>query len=295
MAERRLPPTDAELEGALADLGARLAYPPTPDLASAVRRRTASPHLRGGAGVKLAAIAALVVFLLAAAVATLFPGASSAVADRLGLRGIRIFYTAAVPTATPAPVATPIPTSVATAVPTLAVTPIPTSVVTPTPVGIGLALGAPISLGDARGRVAFAILTPTAPDLGPPDEVYLGFPLAGGQVALVYRARPTLPAAPETGVGLLLTEFHADLAPDYFGKGLGPGTRLEQVTVNGERGFWISGQPHMFFYTDPQGTIHDEQFRLASNTLLWEHDGTTFRLEATLARNEALRIAESVR
>jgi hypothetical protein len=295
VAERRLPPTDVEVERALTDLGAHLAYPPTPDLASAVRRRVAarpSPFRRRLAG--LAALAALLALLLAVGAIVLFPAASSAVADRLGLRGIKIFYTAAVPTMTPTPLATM--TSVPPATPIAVPTALPTPIPTPTPVGAGLRLGEQLRLADARGRVAYAVLTPTAPDLGPPDEVYLGDPPAGGQVSLVYRARPGLPAAAGTGVGLLLTEFHADLASDFFGKGLGPGTRLEEVTVNGERGFWIEGQPHQFFfYLDASGNVHDEHYRLATNTLLWEHNGTTFRLEAPVSKEAALRIAESLR
>jgi hypothetical protein len=187
---------------------------------------------------------------------------------------------------------TPLPPATAVAVPTVPLT----LVLTPTSTGSGLRLGEQLSLADAREKVAYALLMPTTPDLGPPDEVYLGDPPAGGQIALVYRARPTLPAAAGTGVGLLLTEFHADLASDFFGKGLGPGTRLEAVTVNGERGFWIEGQPHLFFfYLDASGNVHDEPYRLATNTLLWEHNGITFRLEAGIPKEAALRIAESLR
>ena len=35
--------------------------------------------------------------------------------------------------------------------------------------------------------------------------------------------------------------------------------------------------------------------RLAGNTLLWERDGITYRLEAALARDDAIAVAVSLR
>jgi hypothetical protein len=165
----------------------------------------------------------------------------------------------------------------------------PTALPTSTAVGAALGLGDLVSLAEAQRRVDFPISTPTA--LGRPDELYVASPPAGGEVALVYHPRPGLPPSTDTGVGLLLTEFRASIAADFFGKGLGPGTRLEEVTIGGERGYWIEGQPHLFFYFDASGSIHDEPLRLAGNTLLWERNGITLRLEAALAKDEALRIA----
>ena len=52
---------------------------------------------------------------------------------------------------------------------------------------------------------------------------------------------------------------------------------------------------HLFFYFDSSGTIHDELLRLAGNTLLWEHNGVTLRLEAAFAKDAALRIAATMR
>ena len=38
-----------------------------------------------------------------------------------------------------------------------------------------------------------------------------------------------------------------------------------------------------------------ETLRLAENTLLWERGGVTYRLEAQVTRDEAIRIASSFR
>jgi hypothetical protein len=70
---------------------------------------------------------------------------------------------------------------------------------------------------------------------------------------------------------------------------------LESIVVNGGMGYWIEGQPHLFIYRDARGEIRDEILRLAGNTLLWEQGGLTLRLEASIPRETALRIANSVR
>jgi len=80
-------------------------------------------------------------------------------------------------------------------------------------------------------------------------------------------------------------------ATDLAGK---PLSGTASVTVNGGRGFWIEGAPHQIFYRDVNGQVHDRQLRLAGNTLIWEQDGLTLRLESALSKDEALRIAASV-
>jgi hypothetical protein len=150
-------------------------------------------------------------------------------------------------------------------------------------------------LADAQARVQYRILLPRLPELGAPDEVYAGSAPPGGQVALVYRARPGLPQTAQTGVAVLLTQFRGELEPGYVGKMLGPDTRLEPVTIDGRRGYWIEGTPHVFFYRDATGQVRDESIRLAGNVLLWEQGDLTVRLESALTKDEALRIAASVR
>jgi hypothetical protein len=192
------------------------------------------------------------------------PAARTTVAEWLGLRGVEISFVPEAPT--PAG----------------------------TPAGAALRLGRPIGLDEVRARVPFPVLTPSLPELGAPDEVYLDQTVPRGQVALVYRPRPGLPQA-ATGVGLLLTQFRGDVERPLAQKGVGPGTSLQSVTVSGTTGFWIEGGPHFFMYRDAAGNIREETLRLAGNVLLWERDGVTYRLESSLPRDEALRIAESLR
>jgi hypothetical protein len=307
MNEQRRFNSDAELEGALVSLGQHLDYPPTPDLASTVRQRLIANRRPRSfqervralarsvwpAARSRLAVATLALLLALAGLLALDPDTRTVLADRLGLRGVTISQVPFVPTATPTASPSPSPTNVSTA--TVIRTPVPTS--TPIPVGERLQLGQRVTFADARAQLPFSIQTPSVSELSAPDEVYLGDQPIGGQVALVYYPRPGLPASHETGVGLLLTEFRGDLHTGFnpVGKAVGPETRVEQLTVNGGGGYWLEGQPHMFFYRDSAGEVQNETIRLAGNTLLWEAGNLTLRLEGALTRDAALRIARSIR
>jgi hypothetical protein len=274
---------ELDLERALADLAAALEFPPTPDLAAAVTARlgaapAAAPAppspaararrwLAGLAGWRRLAAAGLAVVLLAAAVLVASPGTREAVARRLGLRGIGV---------------------------ELGGPPPPT--VTTTPGGrLELGLGDRVTLEEARRRVAWPVLVPAAAGLGRPDAVYVNQAVpSGGRVDLVYQARPGLPPSPFTDVGLLVTEFQGQPTPEFLKKVTAMGV-VEQVTVGGEPGYWFSGEPHFFTYRDAAGTLREEQTRLAGNTLIWQRGDLTLRLEGELPKEEAIRIAESMR
>jgi len=163
------------------------------------------------------------------------------------------------------------------------------------PLGKRLGLGNPTTLAQAQSKVSWHILVPAS--LGQPDEVYLQFPPDGppqGEVTLVYKSRPGLKTSGQTGVAVLITEASGKVDAQMFGKMLGPGTNLEEVTVNGHPGYWISGQPHVFFFIDANGNFRDETLRLATNTLLIDDNGTVIRIEGDLTKAQALEIASSL-
>ena len=161
---------DVQLEQGLADLGAHRASPGTPDLAGAdrARRVAAGPsprRLRWWAplvarrGLSLAALA-------------VSPETRDALAGRLGLRGVDIVHLPFLPI--PTPPASPVSEGARS-------------------VGVSLGLGERVAdTSDAAARVPFPVREPTAPELGAPDEVYVGSVATGQQVALVYRERPGL-------------------------------------------------------------------------------------------------------
>jgi hypothetical protein len=270
--------SDADLERALVDLGQYIAYPAPGDLASGVRARLmAAPPRRTGWAAWLVkrrslAWAAVLLVVLLGGTLLLSPGTRRAIAERLGLAGVEIFHLPAVPS--------------------LPVDPVPSSTGT---VGDRLGLGVQVgSLGEAQSQVSFPLLVPTLPELGSPDRIYLAERPIGGHVALVYGTRPGLPAGAQTGVGLLFTQFRGSLEPGTFGKGLGPGTRIERLTLNGRPAAWIEGEAHLFLYRDQTGRVADERVRLADNVLLWEQVGLTLRLEGAASKEQALQIAASV-
>jgi hypothetical protein len=267
---------ELDLEGALADLAASLEFPPTPDLAAAVAARLdqapapapARPRRRWWpAGWRRLAVAGLAAVLLAAAVLVASPGTREAVARRLGLRGIGVQIGGPPP---------------------------PTATTTPG-ARLDLGLGDRVTLAEARRRVDWTVLVPTVPGFQQPDAVFISPVMpAGGRVDLVYRARPGLPASQFTDAGLLITEFQGRPTPEFLKKVAVMGV-VEEVTVGGEPGYWFSGEPHFFTYVDARGDFREEQTRLAGNTLIWQRGDLTLRLEGQLPKEQAIRIAESMR
>lgn len=159
---------------------------------------------------------------------------------------------------------------------------------TPTaPADAELGLGDRVTLEEARRRAGFAVLVPTLDELDEPREVYFSSATTGGQVGFVYRSGER--------VRILLTEFRGSLERQFVQKMVGPRTKVETLTVNGGFGVWLTGEPHEFFYLDETGEPVVETIRLAGNTLLWEQGDLTLRLEGDLTKDEALRIATSVR
>jgi hypothetical protein len=276
VAERRPAITERELERALITAGGEIDFPPAPDLTGRVLARldqpqrarpwwrpdVFSPRLRAIAAVILVAFALLTAVLL-------IPPARHAVADLLGLRGVSIVSMPDSPTSTVVPSIDP-------------------------SAGALLLDGRNVSLAEARRLVSFPVLLPSTSLVGQPDAVYVAGEPPGGRVTLAYAPRPDLPETRETGVGLLITQFRGESIP-FIQKGLPRGATATPASVNGARAFWIAGVPHLLLIRDSRGAMHEQPSRLAANTLLWERDGITYRLESSLDLDAALRIAESMR
>lgn len=163
------------------------------------------------------------------------------------------------------------------------------------PLGERLGLGSPTTLSEAQSQVKWKIAVPSS--LGPPDEVYLKLPPtgpSGGEVTLVYAQRPDIRVSGLTGVSVLVTEARGKTNEIYFQKMLGPDATVEQVTVNGHPGYWIEGRPHDFAFTDADGNVYTDTFRLATNTLIFDDNGTIVRIEGDMSKAQALQIGASV-
>ena len=148
-----------------------------------------------------------------------------------------------------------------------------------------LDLGTRVSLAKARERADFPIVVPR--EYGDPDGTYVRPTSAGVMVSLLW--------GDEENVRLLLTQFRGSSEAPLVKKLGAQATRIESVTVGGEPGYWIEGAPHAVLFVDARGRIAEDRFRLARNVLLWERGPLLLRLEGDVDREEALRIAESLR
>ncbi len=253
---------DDELEAALRDVGRRLDHPSPAHMAVVVRERIhRAPARRARSRPLVPALATLLTLLVVVALA--LPGARATAEEFLRVRGIDIFRVPGVASALPSP---------ALALP-----------------------GDRTTLAEARRLAPFAVRAPSVSRLGAPDDVYVERTAGMERVTLVYGPRPGMPPSRLAGVSALVVELRGTVDAQLFGKAAGPGTRVEPVSVNGATGYWLEGQPHLFFYRDASGSVRDETLRLAGNTLLWEQGGVTLRLEAEIGRDEALEIAASFR
>jgi hypothetical protein len=271
------------LELALTDLAGAIAFPaPSPAFASRVttrieaapavtepawrrwRRRASAPA--GGRPVRRSLLIAVVLLLVAATVAA---------AIGLGLPGIRILFG---PPPSTTPTATVRPSG-------------PAASLAP---GARLGLGEQVDVAEIASRAAFPVRYPTDPLVGPPDSAWID-PRKNGQVVLVWRTRPDLPATTEPGVGMILGQFNGQFDDGMISKFVDSGTRVERVRVGSNPALWISGDPHFFFYETAEGRVIDDTRRWVGDTLLWTEGGITYRIETALGREAAIRIAESLR
>lgn len=241
------------LVDALGDLAAAIEFPAPPDVRAAVRERLErAPAPARWRRLAFALTAAVVVasgFLIAS------PDARRAVADFLGVPGVRVEVREHGPT--------------------------PGPTVEDDLHGV---FGRRVSPAAAAAAVDFPLPAPAAAP-GAPDVYLLD---DAGAVTLAYGASPDLPEIEDSGYGLIVVAL-ADFPPDrYFGKLLvGPNPIVDEVEVGGRPGYWTKAPEHTLSF--------DGRLRASGNALLWETaDGVTIRVEtaAGLARTRA--VAESI-
>jgi hypothetical protein len=95
-------------------------------------------------------------------------------------------------------------------------------------------------------------------------------------------------------VGFVLMRFDGTTDPGFYEKVIGSGTHLERVAVNGDDGFWITGDPHFFYYVRNGQQVFDEDRRWVGDALVWSDGTTTFRIESALGKDATIEIAESL-
>jgi hypothetical protein len=169
----------------------------------------------------------------------------------------------------------------------------PSRTAPPGPVGSSLRLGELYALDEVEALTGTPVRLPTDPAIGPPDAVYVDR-VRGNQVAFVWADSESLPETREPGIGLILMRFDGRMEDEYSQKLIGQGTTVERVTVDGNRGFWVSGEAHFFFYVREDGGIIDDGRRWVDDALAWTDGTMTYRIESALGRDETIELAESL-
>lgn len=280
--------SSTQWEVRLQEIAGTLAYPPTPDIDSAVQARlfkqaeerkapfTRRPRLRW-------AVVVLLVLVLLAGGLMAVPGVRAAVIELIRVGAIQIFLPQ--PTPQPAedqagammpPTATPASAGTAPAAhnpPTI------------TAVALSERLFDPadaVDLAAAGAAVSFPIKLPAyPPGLGEPDAVFIHDAVWPPTVVLVWRE----PGGDDAPVQMSLYQIGAD---KYAYKGA---NMVEETTVLDQRAFWLQG-PHYFRLEN--GDIQPWLFVEDNVLVWWSADGVTYRLESHLTLAEARQVAESL-
>jgi hypothetical protein len=234
-------------------------WPPTPDLAAAIRPQL-EPQARRRFALPRWQIALTGLAILLGGVAAVEP-ARSAVLEFLGLKSVKIERRE--------PVATP------------------------QPPGTGLQLGRQVTQAQAEKLVhGFTPRPPAA--LGTPGAVFFAEgPPSDGNVSYTYAPGPGRPESAQTGVGLLVTEFAPGVTP-FLEKTVGAGAHIKRFRIDGDPAYFISGARHGVMYEDPDQTGYYEDQRLAGTTLLVERSDMLIRIEGELSRSRAALIAAAI-
>ena len=159
------------------------------------------------------------------------------------------------------------------------------------PAGSSIDLGEQVDPATLADRVDFPVVFPSDPALGPPDAAYVS---RRDEVALVWAPSDDLPPTVEPDIGLLIMQFRGSVTPEPIGKMIASGTVVEPVQVGDGAAYWITGDPHVFFYMSPEGEHMEEGRRWVGDALIWQRGAQTYRIETSLGRDEAIRIAESL-
>ena len=139
--------------------------------------------------------------------------------------------------------------------------------------------GERVSLEEAELRVGFELV-----DVGEPDAVFV----RGTRMASLVYGSVEKPR-------LVLSQIRGAVWDGFVKKVGSAGTRIENVTVAGERGLFITGDEHFVMFLDEDFNITDEPTYLAGTVLLWNRGDLLLRLEGDLTKAEALDLARDVK
>jgi hypothetical protein len=147
----------------------------------------------------------------------------------------------------------------------------------PTAVSAGRPPGESVGLDEVGALAGFQLLVPDVR----PDEVVVDLGAPAPIVTLLFGDR------------LVITEFARPLQAEVLEKSVLATSVVEEVLVDGDEGYWIVGE-HVLTYLDDVGAPREVPPRLVANTLLFEREGVTVRIETAGSLEEALAVAASL-
>lgn len=260
MNQQATPPDtpDEVWEKKVREIAGRMQFPPTPDIAGAVRERI---EARRGSifrrPVTRLAQPVGVIVLVIVLVVLLVPDLRARAFDWLHVGAVRISEDP------PPAAATPFPNLL--------------QGYDVTPIASILDWDHAITLGKAQDRVDFPI--PTVPDLGPPDHVFY-YHLEESIIILVWEQPDSTPISLHLiGSRSRVFKYNAQVETE--------------TDVNGQRALWLTG-PHQYEIMPQEGSSAVIQRYIQGNVLIWEAGGVTYRLEGDLTLDEARDLAESL-
>ena len=269
----------------LREIASRIRYPPTPDVAGEVMKRLETGSRPRAKMQSAGSIVALLVLLLIVLFAV--PGVRAEIVRFFQVGVVRIL-----PATPTQPIESPLPQAPTTATPltVLPITATPLSTTTPPgtqtqyepPYSVSMAgLAGETTLADAQSNLPFKIRLPEYPaDLGAPDRVFLQ---EDGQMIILAWTDPNdsqkaLLSLYEIGPGgVIIQKFEPRV--------------IRETQVNGQYAVWVQG-PYMLQLTNG---MYDFRRLVEGNTLIWEEDKITYRLESDQALEDTLKIAESLK
>jgi hypothetical protein len=158
----------------------------------------------------------------------------------------------------------------------------------PTAVASGPTLGHRATLEEAEREAGVPAQVPAA--LGDPDAVWVDATGDGSRIVLAWTANGAIPPIDGLPWGAVLYGFHGEMelaAKSVFLDG----NTFEDAKVGGTDAIWVTG-PHELDLVTLDGTY--SRYLVTGNVLVWEAGGTVLRLETSVDRAAAVRIAESI-
>lgn len=151
----------------------------------------------------------------------------------------------------------------------------------PPPVLSPASFARPATLDEAREAAAFPLRLPASDGtLLQPDAVYLQGEFNSAPVVILVYEDERYDLYQSSGA--------------FFQKGV-PEPFVE-FEFDGHDALWIDQGGHIAAFLDDDGRLLIETRRSVDRaTLFWEEDGITYRLETSLSREEAVRVAQSLR